>query len=80
MPPMTPKTPGPPSRRPLSPFVRDIGLVLVIKFVLLTALWWFFFSQPVVSDPRTEPERVREHVFPVSSDAAIPKDAAHASR
>jgi hypothetical protein len=77
---MTPKCPGPAGRWSLSRLARDLGLVLIVKFALLTALWWAFFSHPVAPGMRAEPQVVREHVFPGSNDPAIAPETAHAER
>jgi hypothetical protein len=68
------------NHRHLSPLVRDIGFVLIIKVVLLTGLWWAFFRHPVAADFRAEPRHVREHVFPSSSSAVTRPETAHADR
>jgi hypothetical protein len=78
--PMTPKCSGPSGRRSLTRLARGLGLVLIVKFVLLTALWWAFFTHPVAPGLRAEPELVREHVFPGPSDPAIAPETAHAKR
>jgi hypothetical protein len=78
--PAMPGTPRPTRGWPLSRLARDLGLVLIVKFALLAALWWAFFSHPVAPGMRAEPELVREHVFPGSNDPAIAPEAAHAER
>ena len=78
--PMMPKRLAPGGHGSLSRLARGLGLVLLVKFALLTALWWAFFSQPVAPGLRAEPELVREHLFPGSHDPAIAPEPAHAER
>ena len=78
--PMTPKWPSPGGHGSLFRLARGLGLVLLVKFALLTALWWAFFSHPVAPGMRAEPDLVREHVFPASNDAAVAPETVHAER
>jgi hypothetical protein len=71
---------APAGRGSLSRLARNLGLVLIVKFALLTALWWAFFSHPLAPGMRAEPELVREHVFPGSNDPAIAPETTHAER
>jgi len=76
----TPPKPRPRRRWSLSRLAHALGLVLIVKFVLLTALWWAFFSHPVAPGMRAEPGLVREHVFPASNDRAVAAESTHAER
>jgi hypothetical protein len=78
--PMTPKSPRPQNGWPLSRLARDLGLLLIVKLALLTALWWAFFSHPVAPALRAQPQVVREHVFPGSTDPAPAAESVHAER
>jgi hypothetical protein len=78
--PMTPKRPAPKDRASPSRLARDLGLVLLVKAALLTALWWAFFSHPVAPALHAEPRLVREHILPGSNGPAIVPESAHAER
>jgi len=54
----------------LSPLARDIVVILGVKFVVLTALWWAFFSHPVAPHMSVEPQRVGERLFPPAAGIA----------
>jgi hypothetical protein len=46
----------------LSPLARDIVLVLIIKAVVLVALWFAFFRAPAAPQMAMDPQRVEQHV------------------
>ena len=78
--PMMSKRYAPADRESLARLARGLGLVLIVKFAVLTALWWVFFSHPVAPGMRAEPELVREHVFPGANHPAIAPETVHAER
>jgi hypothetical protein len=49
------------SRRPLTSLTREIILALILKCVLLYALWWAFFSH--APDKRVIADTVAEHLL-----------------
>ena len=48
--------------RRMSPLARDIVIVLVLKAIILTALWFAFFRAPVAPHMTMDPDRVVERV------------------
>jgi len=69
-----------PRDRPLaptvSPLARDIVIVLVVKAIVLTLLWFAFFRTPVAPHMTMDPERVAERIV---APGATPEPA-HAVR
>jgi hypothetical protein len=59
----------------LSPFAREISLILLIKFVLLVLIWWAFFSEPPARHMRIDPARVDQQLLRVPA-----ADPSHAQR
>ena len=49
-------------RTPLSPLARDIVIVLVVKAIVLTALWFAFFRAPVARHMTMDPREVEQQV------------------
>jgi hypothetical protein len=47
----------------LSPFAREITLVLLLKFLLLWLMWQAFFSQPVAHHMRLDSAQVQRQVL-----------------
>ncbi len=62
--------------RRLTPLARDIVIVLVVKAIVLVALWFAFFRAPVARHMTMDPERVVERL--VAPQA--PSEPAHAVR
>jgi len=48
--------------RRLSPLARDIVLVLIVKAIVLGALWFAFFRAPAARQMAMEPQRVEQQV------------------
>jgi len=46
----------------LSPLARDIVIVLVVKAVVLCAIWFAFFRTPVARHMTMEPSEVEQQV------------------
>jgi hypothetical protein len=46
----------------LSPLARDIVVVLVIKAVALTALWFAFFRAPIARQMAMDPRHVEQQI------------------
>ena len=46
----------------MSPLARDIVIVLVVKAIVLTALWFAFFRVPVARHMTMDPGRVAERI------------------
>jgi len=46
----------------LSPLARDIVLVLIVKAVVLGALWFAFFRAPAARQMAMDPQRVEQQV------------------
>ena len=46
----------------MSPLARDIVMVLVVKAIVLTALWFAFFRAPVARHMTMDPGRVAERI------------------
>lgn len=46
----------------MSPLARDIVIVLVVKAIVLTALWFAFFRAPVARHMTMDPGRVAERI------------------
>ena len=63
-------------RTPLSPLARDIVIVLVVKAIVLTALWFAFFRAPVARHMTMDPARVAERIVAPQN----PSEPAHAVR
>jgi hypothetical protein len=51
------------SRRRISPLARDIGVVLVVKALVLTALWFAFFRDPTAPGMTMDPLLVEQRVL-----------------
>ena len=49
----------------ISPFAREISLILLIKFLLLVLIWWAFFSEPAAKHMRLDPARVEQQLLRV---------------
>jgi hypothetical protein len=62
----------------MSPLARDIVIVLVVKALVLTLLWFAFFRTPVAPNMTMDPERVAERI--VTPGANTHPEAAHAVR
>jgi hypothetical protein len=60
----------------MSPFAREIALILILKFVLLSVIWWSFFSDPQVRHKELDLSRIEQRWF----DPAFPAEPAHAER
>ena len=60
----------------MSPLARDIVIVLVVKAIVLTLLWFAFFRTPVAPHMTMDPERVAERI---AAPGANPEPA-HAVR
>ena len=48
--------------RRLSPLARDIVIVLVVKVLVLCAIWFAFFRTPVARHMTMEPSEVEQQV------------------
>jgi hypothetical protein len=59
-----------------SPFAREIAWVLILKFLLLWAIWWAFFSDPSARHMRLELFQVEQRLL----IPAFPAEPAHAKR
>jgi hypothetical protein len=46
----------------LSPLARDIAIVLVVKAVVLCAIWFAFFRMPVARHMTMDPRAVEQQV------------------
>ena len=46
----------------LSPLARDIVVVLIIKAVVLAALWFAFFRAPIARQMAMEPRHVEQQI------------------
>ena len=46
----------------MSPLARDIVLVLVVKALVLTALWFAFFRAPVARHMTMDSDRVADRI------------------
>jgi len=60
----------------LSPLARDIVIVLVVKAIVLAALWFAFFRAPVAQHMTMDPDRVAERI----AAPGIHSEPAHAVR
>ena len=60
----------------MSPLARDIIIVLVVKAIVLTFIWFTFFRTPVAPHMTMDPERVAERIV---APGATPEPA-HAVR
>jgi hypothetical protein len=60
----------------VSPLARDIVIVLVVKAIVLTLIWFAFFRTPAAPRMTMDPERVAERI--VAPDT--PTEPAHAVR
>ena len=60
----------------LSPLARDIVIVLVVKAVVLCAIWFAFFRTPVARHMTMEPREVEQQV----AGPGAQHEAAHAVR
>ena len=47
----------------LSPLARDIVVVLVVKAVALTALWFAFFRAPIARQMAMDPRYVEQQII-----------------
>ena len=55
----------------LSPLAREIILILAVKVLVLTAIWWAFFRHPAAPGMAMEPQRVESRVIgPVTTGPA----------
>jgi cation transporter-like permease len=56
----------------MSPLARDIVIVLIVKAIVLTALWFAFFRAPVARHMTMDPDRVVERIVapPTQSEPA----------
>jgi hypothetical protein len=61
---------------PMSPLARDIIIVLVVKAIVLTFIWFTFFRTPAAPHMTMDPERVAERIV---APGATPEPA-HAVR
>ena len=46
----------------MSPLARDIIIVLVVKAIVLTFIWFTFFRAPAAPHMTMDPERVAERI------------------
>ena len=60
----------------LSPLARDIVIVLVVKAVVLYAIWFAFFRTPVARHMTMDPRAVEQQV----AGPGAPPEPAHAVR
>jgi len=56
----------------MSPFAREISLVLLVKFALLCLIWWAFFSEPLTRDMQLDPARVERQLLQPSPATEAP--------
>jgi hypothetical protein len=56
--------------------VREIALILVLKFVLLWVIWWAFFSDPAARPMQLDLSQVQQQLL----NPAFPTEPAHAKR
>jgi len=47
----------------LSPYAREISLILIVKALLLGLIWWAFFSEPVARHMRVEPAQIDQVIL-----------------
>ena len=47
----------------LSPLGRSITLVLLVKVILLSLLWWAFFREPAAPHLAMDPQLVAQRLF-----------------
>ena len=47
----------------LGPLGRDITLVLLVKVILLSLLWWAFFSDPAEPRSAVDPQLVAQRLL-----------------
>ena len=47
----------------LSPFARDITLVLIVKAIVLGLLWFAFFRAPAAPRMAMDPQRVEQNML-----------------
>lgn len=57
----------------LTPLTRDIVVVLLIKAVLLGALWFAFFRAPVAPHMTMEPQRVEGRLIGGAPPPEVPR-------
>jgi hypothetical protein len=62
--------------RRLSPLARDIVIVLVLKAIVLTLLWFAFFRAPLARHMSMDPGRVGDRIVA----PLAPSEPAHAVR
>ena len=60
----------------LSPLARDIVIVLVVKVLVLCAIWFAFFRTPVARHMTMEPREVEQQV----AGPGVHPEPAHAVR
>ena len=56
--------------------MREIALILVLKFVLLWVIWWAFFSDPAARHMQLDLSQVQQQLL----NPAFPTEPAHAKR
>jgi hypothetical protein len=56
----------------MSPLARDIVVVLVIKAVALSALWFAFFGAPIARQMAMDPRHVEQQIVAPRASNAQP--------
>ena len=60
--PLAPTYPVAHESTPVSPLARDIVIVLVVKAIVLTLIWFAFFRAPVAPHMTMDPAHVAERI------------------
>jgi hypothetical protein len=75
VPPLTPPSQAGSAMRPRErrrSFAREITAILVVKAIVIGALWYVFFSAPAAPDGNMDPQRVTEHLVAPSTSHVRP--------
>jgi len=54
------------------PLALEIALALLVKIIILTLLWKFFFAHPQAKHMRLPLPQVEQHLLPQDADTARP--------